>query len=77
METKSSIFSKITSVLKKNKSLLIHSLWLVLGVVAVSVVSLMLLVAFNIVYFDDGMKFNSELFMSFKSECRVGETSSS
>ena len=55
-------------ILKRNKSLLIHSLWLALGVVAVSVVSLLLLVLFDIVYFDDGMKFNSELFMSFKSE---------
>ncbi len=63
-----SFFDKLSSILKRNKSLLIHSLWLVLGVVAVSVVSLMILVACNIVYFDDGMKFNSELFMSFKSE---------
>ena len=63
-----SFFGKLSHILKRNKSLLIHSLWLVLGVVAVSVVSLMILVACNIVYFDDGMKFNSELFMSFKSE---------
>lgn len=59
---------KTKKLLKKNKSLLIHSLWLVLGVVAVSIVSLLLLVLFDIVYFEDGMKFNSELFMSFKSE---------
>ena len=41
-------------------------LWIVLGVVAISVVSLILLIIFNVVYFDDGMKFNSELFISFK-----------
>lgn len=63
-----SFADKAKKLLKKNKSLLIHSLWLVLGVVAVSVASLLLLVLLDIVYFDDGMKFNSELFMSFKSE---------
>ena len=59
---------KAKETLKRNKSLLIHSLWLVVGVVAVSLISLLLLVLFDIVYFYDGMKFNSELFMSFKSE---------
>ena len=68
MENKKSLLKKIGSLLKRNKSLLIHSLWLILGVIAVSVASLMILVACNIVYFDDGMKFNAELFMSFKSE---------
>ena len=68
MENKKSLFKKIGSFLKRNRSLLIHSLWLILGVIALSVASLMILVACNIVYFDDGMKFNAELFMSFKSE---------
>lgn len=62
------VTQKTANTLKRNKSLLIHSLWLVLGVVAVSVLSLLLLVLLDIVYFDDGMKFNSDLFMSFKSE---------
>lgn len=62
------VAQKAKETLKRNKSLLIHSLCLVVGVVGISLISLLLLVLFDIVYFDDGMKFNSELFMSFKSE---------
>lgn len=45
-----------------------NSFLLILGVVAVSAVTLLILVLSNVVYFEDGMKFNSEMFMSFKSE---------
>lgn len=60
--------TKLKNILVKNKSLLINMLLLALGVVAVSVITLLILMACNIVYFEDGMKFNSELFMSFKDE---------
>ncbi len=66
MQTVKNVLGKIKSFFVKNKMLLMHALWIVLGVVAVSVLSLLLLVLFNVVYFDNGMKFNSELFMSFK-----------
>lgn len=59
---------KVKSFFVRNKSLLWHSLLLLLAVVAISVLSLLLLIVFDVVYFEDGMKFNSELFMSFKSE---------
>ena len=59
---------KTKETVKRNKTLLINSLLLILGVVAVSVLSMLALAAFGIIYFEDGMKFNSELFMSFKSE---------
>jgi len=60
------VWDKIKSFFVKNKKILLQTLFLILGVVAISVLSLLLLIFFNVVYFDDGMKFNSELFMSFK-----------
>ena len=60
------ILEKIKEFFVKNKKLLWNLLLVVLGIVAVSVLTLLLLMAFNVVYFDDGMKFNAELFMSFK-----------
>ena len=40
---------------------------LICTVAAISAISLLLLVAFDIIYIDDGMKFNTELFHSFRS----------
>ncbi len=53
--------------LKKYKKVIIEVLAIIGIVAAVSLVSALLLLAFNIIYFDDGMKFNVELFSSFKS----------
>ena len=60
------IFEKIKSFFINNKKLLWNLLLVILGVIAISVISLLLLMVFNVVYFDDGMKFNAELFLSFK-----------
>ncbi len=51
----------------RNKKLLGKFLVLILGVVAVSGITLFVLWACGVVSFEDGIKFNSELFMSFKS----------
>lgn len=50
----------------RNKKLFGQFCLLALGVVAISVITLLFLAAFNVVYFEDGIKFNSELFMAFK-----------
>ena len=63
------IWTAIKNFFVNNKKILLHALWLILGVVAISLLSLLLLVAFNVIYFQDGeMLFNSDLFLSFKSE---------
>ena len=61
-------WERIKSALVRNKALLVHSLWIVLGVVAASVVAMLLLIAFGVIYFEDGMRFNESLFLSFKAE---------
>ena len=66
-ESNKNLGKKIKTMFVKNKALLWHAMWLVLAVVAVSLISLLALYLLEVVYFDDGMKFNSELFMSFKS----------
>ena len=62
------IFSKIKSFIMNNKKVLLHALYIVLGVVTVSVVSLVILMLTNVIYFDDGIQFNSELFIAFKDK---------
>lgn len=57
---------RLKSFFIKNKTLLWHALLLVLGVVAVSVIAMLILVAFDVIYFEDGMHFNSALFMTIK-----------
>ena len=54
-----SIFSKIKNFIVNNRKNLLHALYIVLGVVAVSVVSLIILMLTNVIYFDDGIQFNS------------------
>lgn len=61
------MLGRIKGALVRNRSLLVHSLWIVLGVVAASVVAMLLLMAFGVIYFEDGMRFNENLFLSFKS----------
>ena len=58
---------KVRSFFSKNKKAILNILLLLVGVVAISLVTLLLLTVFDIVYFEDGMKFNSELFHSFKT----------
>lgn len=59
--------NKVRAFFERNKKLFGSSALLVLLVVSVSLITLLLLAAFDVVYFEDGMRFNSELFMSFKS----------
>lgn len=59
--------NKIKAFFEKNKKLFGNALLLILLMVSISLVTLLLLMLFDVVYFEDGMKFNSELFMSFAS----------
>ena len=58
---------KIKAFVSKNAKSLKSFAMAFLTVIAVSVVTFLLLLAFNIIYIDDGMKFNVELFSAFKS----------
>ena len=58
---------KIQAFFEKNKKLFANAALLILLMVGVSVITLLLLMMFDVVYFEDGMQFNSVLFMSFKS----------
>lgn len=58
--------NKLSLFWAKNKKLFLNFSLLALGVVAISVLALVALMAFGVVNFNDGMQFNSELFMSFK-----------
>ncbi len=58
---------KLKSFVLKNAKTLKSFGFAFLTVAAVSVVTFLLLLAFNIIYVDDGMKFNVELFSAFKS----------
>ena len=59
--------NKIKAFFEKNIMLFGNALLLILLMVSISLVTLLLLMLFDVVYFEDGMKFNSELFMSFAS----------
>ena len=58
--------NKVRDFFARNKKLLLNSLLLILGVVAISLVTLGLLAVFGVVRIEDGIQFNSEMFMSFK-----------
>lgn len=60
-------FTAIPSFFSKNKTTLLHALYIVLGVVAVSVASLLVLFLCGVIRFEDGLTFNAELFLAFKS----------
>ena len=53
--------------LQKNKKRILNVSLLLLSFIALSLVAMLLLMAFNVVYFDDGVQFNAELFSSFKN----------
>lgn len=67
MKKMKQFFSSAVSFLVKNKTVLLHALYLVLGVVAISALSLLILVLCGVVRFEGGITFNSKLFLSFKS----------
>lgn len=57
----------IKAFLIKEKRGIINILIMLACVVLLSVVTMLLLMAFNFIYFEDGMHFNTELFHSFRS----------
>ena len=62
-------FAKVGAFFTNNKKMLLSFLWILCGVVAVSVATALILVACDIIGFDGGdMYFNLELFNSFKGE---------
>ena len=58
---------KVKSFFVKNKKALLNLFIMLIFFVILSVVSALLLMAFNVIYFEDGMHFNAELFDSFRS----------
>ena len=58
---------KVRTFFAKNKKALLNLLITLAFFVILSVVSALLLMAFNVIYFEDGMHFNEELFHSFRS----------
>ena len=62
-----SFAAKIKNFVTRNKKKLGNFLLIALGVVAVSLISMFSLMAFDIIYYDGGVKFNLELFGSFSA----------
>lgn len=58
---------KVFDKLSEKKKKILEILIMVLGMIAISVVSLIILCAFDIIYFEDGIQFNEKLFNSFKN----------
>lgn len=52
---------------KKNKVKIVEVLIMIAILIIISVVSMLILRAFGVIYYDDGMKINTELFNSFKN----------
>lgn len=57
------MFDKLSTKKKRALEILI----IVLGLIAISTVSIIILSLFDIIYFEDGLKFNEKLFNSFKN----------
>ena len=57
------MFDKLSAKRKKILEILI----MVLGLIAISTISIIILSSFDIIYFEDGIKFNEKLFNSFKN----------
>ena len=53
--------------LRKNKRGIIGGILMLAVIAAISCITLLLLSAFDVVYYEDGMKFNAEIFDSFKT----------
>ncbi len=60
------ISEKIKPFLREHKKQILNVLFTLITVVLISVLTFVILLAFNIVYFDDGIQFNVELFESFR-----------
>ncbi len=60
-------FNGLGEKIKKHKAQILKFLLMLLTVCVVSVVTLLVLMAFGVVYYEDGVKFQLELFESFKS----------
>ena len=57
---------KLQRFFKKYSKLMLKVLLILASVVALSLVALLILTAFDVVYFDDGMQINAELFERFR-----------
>ena len=60
-------FEKVKAFCKNHKKSIMGALWMVIGVVAVSLITFFILMLCNVVYFEDGMKLNIELFEVLKT----------
>ena len=58
---------KVKSFFLKNKKALLNMLIMLIFFVVLSVVSVLLLMAFDVIYFEEGMHFNADLFDDFKN----------
>ena len=59
--------AKVKEFLRNNKKTLLSVAFALLVLIAVSVIALLILVACNVIYFDEGIQFNSHIFDSFRS----------
>ncbi len=60
-------FNRTKDLLTAHKKQIINILATLVLIVIISVLTFLILCAFDVVYFEDGMKFNTELFDSFRS----------
>ena len=60
-------FVNIGRFLKKYREILLKFAMMLATIITISVVTLLILMATGIIYFDDGMQFHTEMFDSFKS----------
>ena len=67
VEPLSGMRKRFLEFLQKNKKSILNVVLALLVLILISVVSMLLLWAFDIIYFEDGMRINVELFNSFKS----------
>lgn len=61
------IFPNFCNFIKSHRTVILKLLLMLLVVVIVSLVSFLLLLAFDVVYFDDGVRLDIDLFDSFRS----------
>ena len=62
-----SVFGKIKNFAKKYKKQIIDALVILLVLAVISAVTFVLLMAFDVICYDDGISFNAELFKSFST----------
>ncbi len=58
---------KFINFFKKNKKSLLNMCIALATLITISFLSMLIFMAFDIIYFDDGIKFNTEIFNSFKN----------